>query len=172
MIRFLKSWCEGIIVAVILSMIIESILPEGNHKKYVKVVIGIYIIFTILNPFLGKLNTNMEFSNFLNIPTVETSSVNTKDIQKLYADGIEQTLKNSIQEEFNCIVKTIQITYDKNYENFEKVELEIQENNISKVETVEIGNKVQNEENLIHEEDIKNYISENYNLNKNKIFIY
>ena len=33
MIVFLKSWCEGIIVAVILSIFIESILPEGNHKK-------------------------------------------------------------------------------------------------------------------------------------------
>ena len=32
MIAFLKSWCEGIIVAVILSLMIETILPEGNFS--------------------------------------------------------------------------------------------------------------------------------------------
>ena len=49
MIEFFRSWCEGIIVAVIIAMLIEAILPEGNNKKYVKVVIGIYI-----KSFIGK----------------------------------------------------------------------------------------------------------------------
>ena len=62
MIEFCREWCEGIIIAVIISIIIEAILPDGNNKKYVKVVVGIYIIFTILNPILGKLDIdNIEF---------------------------------------------------------------------------------------------------------------
>ena len=171
MIEFFKSWCEGIIVAVILSMIIESILPEGNHKKYVKVVIGIYIIFTILNPFLGKLDMNMEFENMLNLPTVETYSVNTANIQELYANGIEETLKNAIQEEFGNSVGKIEIEYDEKYENIEKIELQIQENGVSKIEKVEIGNQAESTKNNMDYENIKNYIAENYQVDKNKIFI-
>ena len=34
-IQFLKSWCEGILVAVMISIMIEAILPEGNNKKYI-----------------------------------------------------------------------------------------------------------------------------------------
>ena len=93
MIVFFKNWCEGIIVAVIISIIIEAILPEGNHKKYVKVVIGIYLVFTILNPFLGKLNQPMNWNQNFNLPTLETATVDTKNIQELYANGIKETLK-------------------------------------------------------------------------------
>lgn len=34
----IKSWSENIIIVVIISIIIEMILPDGNSKKYVKVV--------------------------------------------------------------------------------------------------------------------------------------
>lgn len=34
----IKSWSENIIIVVIIAIIIEMILPEGNSKKYVKVV--------------------------------------------------------------------------------------------------------------------------------------
>ena len=45
MIDFFRVWCEGIIIAVVISIIIEAILPEGNIKKYVKVIISIYIVY-------------------------------------------------------------------------------------------------------------------------------
>ena len=41
MINFLKTWCENIVVVLIISVIIEMILPEGKNKKYVQVIIGI-----------------------------------------------------------------------------------------------------------------------------------
>lgn len=174
MIEFFRNWCEGIVVAVIIAMLIEAILPEGNNKKYVKVVIGIYVIFTILNPFLGKLNTNLDFSDVFNLPTVETSAVNTDNIQKLYANGIEQTLKTTIEEEFEYVVKEIEIRYDENYETIENIRLELEEKGISQIETVEIGNQIQKEaeENKNNNyKEVKNYISENYDLDKNKILI-
>lgn len=49
MIDFLSNWAQGIIVAVIIATIIEMILPNGSSKKYVKVVVGIYILFTIIS---------------------------------------------------------------------------------------------------------------------------
>ena len=32
------------------------ILPEGNSKKYIKVVIGIYVLFTIVSPNITKIS--------------------------------------------------------------------------------------------------------------------
>ena len=40
----IKLWAENIIIVVIISIIIEMILPEGNSKKYVKVVSGLYLL--------------------------------------------------------------------------------------------------------------------------------
>ena len=127
MIDFFKSWCEGIIVAVVISIIIESILPEGNNKKYVKVIVGIYIIFTILSPFLGKLDGEIDFAKSLNFTTIETATVDTGNIQKMYASGIKETMKNVVEEKFGYQVTDLEIVYDENYENIEQVNLSVQE---------------------------------------------
>ena len=171
MIQFCKTWCEGIIVAVIISIIIESILPEGNHKKYVKVVIGIYIVFTILNPFLGKLNTEIKFENPFNMDTIQVSSPSTQDIQKVYASGIKETLKNKIEEEFGYLVTKLEIKYDEDYENIETIELHIQESKISQIEKVQIGNQTKPPENP-NGKKVKQYIAQNYEIEESKITIY
>ncbi len=171
LIEFFRSWCEGIIVAVMISIIIETILPEGNHKKYVKVVIGIYVIFTILNPILGKLNTNIDFSKQLDLATIETSTdVSTENIRDLYVGGIKETLKHKIEEEFGYQVNSITIAYDAKYENIEKITMSIQDSNVAQVEKIEIGNQQEAQAQTKKDyPDIRNYIAENYEVDKTKI---
>ena len=45
--NFLNTWLQGIIVCVIIVTIIELILPSGSTKKYIKVVLGMFILFNI-----------------------------------------------------------------------------------------------------------------------------
>ncbi len=54
MASFLSSWAQQIIFAVIIGIIIQMLLPEGKNKKYVKMCIGIYVLFTIISPVVGK----------------------------------------------------------------------------------------------------------------------
>ena len=51
----MSSWAKSIILAVIVSTIIQMILPEGNNKKYIKTVIGLYILFTIISPIISNI---------------------------------------------------------------------------------------------------------------------
>ena len=60
-VDFIITWTKGIIVAVIIASIIEMILPNGNSKKYIKMVIGVYIVFNIVAPVINKI-TNNSFS--------------------------------------------------------------------------------------------------------------
>ena len=80
MVEWIKNWTEGIIIAVIVSIIIEMLIPEGKNKKYIKVVSGIYILYTIVNPFLG---------NTISFETEEISS-------KIFDNNIIQDTSNSI----------------------------------------------------------------------------
>ena len=50
MIEFISSWAGQIITAVVLVTILEMILPKGNSKKYIKTIIGIYILYIIISP--------------------------------------------------------------------------------------------------------------------------
>ena len=57
MVNWISSWAQGIVIAVIISTIIEMILPNGNIKKYVKTVIGVYIVFAINYIFYGLIRS-------------------------------------------------------------------------------------------------------------------
>lgn len=170
MVAFFKTWCESIIVAVVISIIIESILPEGNNKKYVKVVIGIYVIFTILNPFLTAFNTDFNFSKEIAIANVNTIDASNSNITAVYANGLEKVLKSKIEEEFKVKVNSLNIFYDETFENITQINLSIQDGKISKIEKVEIGNKIEKTEENNYEE-IKKYIVENYNIDLEQIIL-
>lgn len=52
MIEFLSSWAKGLGVAIVVVSILEMILPNNKTKKYIRMVMGIYIIFNIISPFI------------------------------------------------------------------------------------------------------------------------
>ena len=71
MVSFISSWVQGIIIVVIISIIIEMILPDGNIKKYVRTVIGTFIVFVIISPIITKI-TGKEISlNSYEMPEIE-----------------------------------------------------------------------------------------------------
>ncbi len=167
MILKLKEWCEGIIVAIVISIIIEMLVPEGNNKKYVKVVIGIYIIFVLLNPLLNLLHYDFKIEDILNL---ETSTNSTHEymnerIENVYITGIEENIKNDI-ESLGYIVENIKIKLDEKNENIEEVELQInkkkneQNNMIEEVEPVIIEKEEKKYE------DIEKMLQEKYFVEK------
>ena len=173
MIIFIKSWCEGIIIAVILSIIIEMLMPEGNNKKYLKVVIGIYILFVIIGPILEKINNDYDLENFFVFETIETTaSIDLNDnIKKIYIEGIEETIKNELNQS-GYLVKSVNVKVNKQYENIEEIEIKIfkqkQNENLVQIKEIKIG------ENKIEEkkyEKIKNQLSENYSVPIENILI-
>ena len=166
MIIKIRQWCEGIIIAVIISIIIEMIIPEGKNKKYIKVIIGVYIMFVSIFPILELLDYDFNFNKNMNYNTIETSQSINNNIKDIYISGIEENLKNEI-EELGYEVENIKIYTDINYENIEKIELKI------------VGKKGEIKQVIIGEDNTKNnyediveFINKNYFVvSKNIIFI-
>ena len=77
MVKFINSWTQGIILGVIIGAIIEIILPEGNNKKFVKTVIGVYILFTIVHPLINAVsNKSINLNSIINNTTKEMENYN------------------------------------------------------------------------------------------------
>ncbi len=171
MIAFMKSWCEGIIVAVIISIIIELMIPEGNNKKYVKVVIGIYILFVIIGPILDKIKKGYSLDNFFEFETIEVSAELDNDIKNVYVQGIEETIKNELIK-IGYWIEKVEVKVDNNYEKIEKIEIELAENNQNideiKIEEIRIGESKKNEKD---NQELKKYVSQNYQVDLDKIYI-
>ena len=51
---FIVIWSKGIIIVVIIATIIEMLLPNNGNGKYVKMVIGIFVLFSIISPVINK----------------------------------------------------------------------------------------------------------------------
>ena len=118
MIEFLSKWIEGIAITVIIASIFEMILPNGNIKKYVKVILGIYVIFSIISPFTNnKVMGNFDLSKKIekyseNIETKDFSkdeSSSEKKLNSIYENTFEKELIKTIEKEgfiiYKCDVK-------------------------------------------------------------------
>ena len=93
LIEWISLWAQQVIVAVIIATLLEMILPNGNNKKYIKTVIGIYVLFVILSPIVSKV-VNGETS---------FSELNYEDYLK--NDEIYSTMSNNLSNEVNTDIK-------------------------------------------------------------------
>ena len=96
----MKAWWVNILVAVMISTLIEMLLPEGKSQKYIRVVIGIYIIFTILQPVLKFTNTSISLEDVLSKLQTQNSDIgdieNIEKDQEDYLKEIEENLKKEV----------------------------------------------------------------------------
>lgn len=109
MVKFLGNWIEGIAIAVIIASIFEMILPNGNLKKYIKVVLGIYIVFNIISPFvdsnaLYSFNISDTIDEYTNNVTSSSTSVGGSsstnvDIEKIYLDTLESEIIETVESQ-------------------------------------------------------------------------
>ena len=104
MIAGINSWAQKIIIVVVISTIIEMILPNGKNKKYIKTVMGIYIIFVIIQPIiLGITGNNVNLNTVVEATYKSANIENGKDkrtsiiIKNLPNDIFKEELKNIIQ---------------------------------------------------------------------------
>ena len=195
MIEFLSSWAQGIIVAVIIATLIEMILPNGSSKKYVKVVIGMYILFTIVSPIIKKLGGKDINLNTINIEKYEQQisksdntisrkfeDNNTRSIKDIYVSNLKADISAKLKEKgYEIDTSDIQIKDDENY-TIEKITLKLikmeqkqEKNNEIVINTVEIGNTIsQKDSKTLSDDDkqeVKDYISETYDIDKKNINI-
>ena len=171
MIKIIRNWSEEIIIAVIISIIIENLIPEGKNKKYVKVVIGIFILYTILNPIFSNLNYDFDLKNEFNYEnSIETSSTFSNDIKDIYIKGIEEEVKKMVEKD-GFIANSVKVSVDKNYEEIQEIQITLKNKEIL-IEPIIIGNNVQNQvsQNGQYENLIKD-ISENFSVDSKKIII-
>lgn len=112
-------------LATVIAIIVQMILPEGKNKKYVNVISGLYILYVILNPFL-KLDKNFFISDIKSaiVGTTSGSYVSQEKIAKNYIIQIENNLKDKI-ESLGYKVEYIQFYITSDYSDIRKIEVKM-----------------------------------------------
>lgn len=193
MINFLSSWVKNLALALSIVSILEMILPNNKTKKYVKMIMGLYILFSIVSPFIensNKLNiNNIDFNSY--IEKVQTTSSTSEELDQTSMDNrLNQIYKEELQKDItqkveekgykveNC--KVVAHISDED-SGIEKITLKIngktEENEKKKEKTSEIENKIVTEIQKIQKVDINiskkedEETEESTNINKTDIKI-
>ena len=78
MIEILSSWAKGLGITIVIVSIFEMLLPNNRTKKYIRMVLGVYVIFNIVSPLIK----NKDVFNFNNIDLEEYTSVETSSVNQ------------------------------------------------------------------------------------------
>ena len=213
MVSFISSWAQQIIFAVIIGTILQMLLPEGKNKKYIKIVIGVYVLFAVISPVIGKnIDLNLdEFNLSANSAESSLDETSQNQINDLYTTNLKQDIILKLKNKgYGC--ENVDLKTNENYEVLEISVIGIYEleddndkdseksnsnqnnktnndnsqsakSNIAKVNSVVI-NEVQigEKENSIkdqvvkgiptsEEKNLKEYLSETYNVKEKNISI-
>ena len=201
MVRFLSNWTKNLGLAIVTVSIIEMLLPNNKIKKYIKTVLGTYILFCIISPFVqNKIdlnNLNLEEYVETSVSTeIDNDSMNRR-IEELYKEELEKDITKKVTEKGykvkNC---NVYATVTQNVENtkIEKIVLEVEQTEenskdkeniedklvseiqkIKKVDTtIEKDNKKSESENKITEtqkKELKKFLKEEYQVDEKNLSI-
>ena len=161
----ITNWASGIIVAVIIATLIEMIIPDNKNKKYIKTIIGIYVLFTIISPVIsnGLANGEIDISKYeqyfehsegTNTLVSDLEITNNSNIYNIYKKQLEEDIKLKLR--------------GKGYKvNEIKMQIKEQEQNYGEIENINLSIEVL-EDNETEENKDSNQITE---INVNKIEI-
>lgn len=143
MIEFISSWAKGLGLAIVIVSILEMLLPNNKNKKYIRMVMGIYIIFNIISPFINNQDVfNIEDIDIEKYALNEAEEIQTTSeevnqtsmnerIKDLYIEELEKDITKKLEEQGykvnSCEVK-VSISDEENETEIKEIKLKVEKN--------------------------------------------
>ena len=135
----ISVWARSIVISVILAIMIEMILPENNSKKYIKIIVGIFIVYSIISPifeFFSSISVDRLIDKGEAAIEVSSSSMNSGEnksdytenaIRNLYSQNLENEISNTLRNNGYLSEKIeLRIASDETY-NINQINIKIKE---------------------------------------------
>ena len=155
MMENFTNWAKTIVMAVIIVSVLEMLLPNNKTKKYVKMVMGIFILYNIISPFIKDKNLlRFEESNLQTYSSTEVNTIEVdqesmdRRIEELYIKEIEKDITKKVEKQgysvISCRVKA-KISKDENTTGITKIKLRVEKREIENNEEDDNGEKEKEE---------------------------
>ena len=136
MIDFINGWAKQIIICLMIVIIFELIIPEGKNKKYIKMVMGLFILYNIISPFIKDKNAlKFEEADLQTFTSSEIKSIEVNQesmdrrLEELYIQQIEKDITKKLEKKGykvkSCKVQA-KISNDEDTTGITKIKLKIE----------------------------------------------
>ncbi len=178
MIAYFSEWAKNLTLAVVIVSLFEMLLPNNKTKKYIKVVMGLYILFNIISPFV-KNDFSFELENVIEnnkSKTVSTEIINQTSmdtrLKQICKEELEKDIIKKVEEQ-GYVVENCKVDVKIEEEtNIDKITLRVKKSNeeIQKEENQkqnDIQQKLVKEVQKIKKVQIGENKTENKNIDEN-----
>ena len=87
------TWIISVVGVILLSVLTDVLLPEGQMNKYVKGIFSILLVFVIIAPIADFLNKDVKIEDILNFEFKEEEYVAESDSITILENEIKAELK-------------------------------------------------------------------------------
>ena len=138
MINNFVEWSKEIIIAVIIVSILEMLLPNNKTKKYVKMIMGLFILYNIISPFIKDKNLlKFEENDIEDLSNKSSQKIELNQesmdrrIEELYIQEIEKDITKKLEKKGYdvkyCKVDA-KISNDESITGITKIKLRLEKN--------------------------------------------
>lgn len=155
MINALTSWAKAIVMAIIIVSILEMLLPNNKTKKYIKMVMGLFILYNIISPFIKDKNA-LKFEEADHLQTFTSSEMKSIEVnqesmdrrlEELYIQQIEKDITKKLEKKGykvkSCKVQA-KISNDEDTTGITKIKLKIEKGEKQKSEDEKQDEEIEN----------------------------
>ena len=107
---FFRVWTSAVTGTIIFTALCEIIVPDGNIKKYVRLILGMIVTVNLIKP-LGSLNivkTTEEILNYNKVLAYSQQENYTEEekrkITKLYQKKLEEKITEGLKNKINASI--------------------------------------------------------------------
>lgn len=162
MMQWIGDWLREIVLVILLAAFIDLMLPNSTMQRYVKVVISLFVLLTILSPIIQLFKSDLDFVDWqdqaVEMDTIQPLDdimekgkkmrMNNEENSIQYVESqMENMMKAELETEFPGKIRKVGVTTEI---NAEKNTLEIH-----KVEVTLISDEEQNAEGSSSENSVK-----------------
>ncbi|MCK8826635.1 stage III sporulation protein AF [Natroniella acetigena] len=174
----LREWVRNIVLVILFANFIQMLVPSGQMKSFVKVIIGFFIILVVLNPILSLVRYPQQIFNLdlfsIQRPSFDEVVEDGKSLKREQNNEIrgdyKQRLGKQIESfiEFNFqIESTVELALDQENE-LEKIEIRVQEDRITPV-NVDLSQEDKEPKPISKEKKLKELIANFYALDLEQV---
>lgn len=191
--QFVYSWLERISIVFIIISLFNLIMPKGNLKKFVNLVIGLLVIIVVISPFIDLLKFDYNFDEeVFNQLYNQSAQIDqgllenqNEEIESLYIDRIRQNIKGLVETNSDYRVSDLVIDIHREKENYglikeidisltsgDTIEPQDGKIKIDNVKVVSLENKELADTKKFLDEDLVNLIAREFGIHKDNINIH
>lgn len=111
MLDAISDIVKNVAIIILLTTFLDMLLPNSTMQRFVKVVIGLFVMVAILNPILNLFETDFELSSWqlASLPQykVETVLAKGEEMAKIQEEQALVEYKSRLEKQMEALIKLV-----------------------------------------------------------------